>query len=153
LVFSLRGLASANFQHPLGCSGETMHQIPKNFGDARTCSRSSIDHRAKLVDARISPACQGGQTCRVSCLFVYVSVTLLSDGVSAYDFAMMLLKYRNGFDRRRFVVEHPCSTFSDFCRPWSALAHKIWPLLIKRLGTGAPKCQNLPKIAFFVPGR
>jgi len=28
----------------------------------------------------------------------------------------------------------------------SALAHHIWPSSVKGVGTGVPKCQNLPKI-------
>jgi len=42
----------------------------------------------------------------------------MNDGDSAYDFAMKALEYRNEFDtldRGRFVVVHPCTTFSD-CR-------------------------------------
>jgi len=48
-------------------------------------------------------------------------VTLLNVGVCAPDFTMTTLKYRNDFDpldRGRFVVVHPCSTFSD-CRQLS----------------------------------
>jgi len=37
-------------------------------------------------------------------------------------------------------------------RPWSTLAYQIWPSSVKGLCTGAPKCQNLPKIVFFVSG-
>ena len=43
------------------------------------------------------------------CLSVYLSIMLLT---------MKALEYRNDFDalrRGRFVVVHPCSTFSDCC--------------------------------------
>ena len=39
-VLSRRGLVIPKFSAPP--SGESMHQTPKNVGDARTCSRSSI---------------------------------------------------------------------------------------------------------------
>jgi len=56
-------------------------------------------HRAKIGEARISPALRAAKDVEfLVCLFVCVSVTLLNDGVSAYDFAMKLLEYRNGFD-------------------------------------------------------
>ena len=78
-------------------------------------------HRAKIGEARISPAARAAKDVEfLVCLSV--SVKLLKDGVSAYDFAMKLLEYRNGFafliplDRRRFLVEHPCSNFSDYCQ-------------------------------------
>ena len=40
-------------------------------------------------------------------------VTLLNVRVYTPDFAMKALEYRNDFDRGRFVVVHPCSTFSN----------------------------------------
>jgi len=52
-------------------------------------------HRAKIGEARISPAARVAKDVD---FLVCVSVTLLNDGVSAYDFAMKLLEYRNGFD-------------------------------------------------------
>jgi len=94
--FNLRGRVSPNFQRPLGSSGETMHRIPKNFRDARTCLRSSITV-AKTGEARISPAARAAKDVELL-VCLSVSVTLLNDGVSAYDFAMKLLEYRNGFD-------------------------------------------------------
>jgi len=65
----LRGRVSPNFQRPLGSSGETMHRIPKNFGGARTCSRSSVTV-PRLVRLGFHPPPgrrQGGQRCGVSC--------------------------------------------------------------------------------------
>jgi len=74
-------------------------------------------HRAEIGEARISPAARLAKDVEfLVCLSV--SVTLLKDGVSAYDFAMcwstetVLIP----LDRRRFLVEHPCSTFSDYCQ-------------------------------------
>jgi len=45
---------------------------------------------------------------------VCLSITLLNNGDSAYDFARELLEYRNGLDtldRGSFAVVHLCSTF------------------------------------------
>jgi len=60
---------------------------------------------------------RGGEKRRVFCL----SVTLLNVKVRAPDFTMKALEYRNvlmPLDRGRFVVVHPCSTFS-YCRQLS----------------------------------
>ena len=52
-------------------------------------------HHAKF-GGQISPA--AGATKNVEFSSVCLSVTLLNDGDSAYDFAMKLLDYRNAFD-------------------------------------------------------
>ena len=70
-------------------------------------------HHAKFGGARISPA--AGVTKNVE-FFVCLSACLF---VCAPDFAMKALEYRNDFDavdRGRFVVVHPCLTFSDCCQ-------------------------------------
>jgi len=72
-------------------------------------------HRAKFGGARISPAAGAVKNveffvCLSFCLFV----TLLNVSDCAPDFAMKALEYRNDFGR--FVVVHPCSTFSDCCQ-------------------------------------
>ena len=59
-------------------------------------------HRAKFGEARISPVAGAAKNVGFFCLSVglsvSLSVTLLRDADSAYDFAMKPLKYRNGFD-------------------------------------------------------
>jgi len=68
-----------------------------------------------LVGLRFHPLL-GRQKCRVFCLSVALSVTLLNMRVCAHDFTMKALEYRNiliPLDRGRFVVVHPCSTFSE----------------------------------------
>ena len=54
---------------------------------------------AKFGGTRISPAVEVSKNVEFFCLFVNLFVTLLNDhdGVSAYDFAMKLLEYRNVF--------------------------------------------------------
>ena len=68
-------------------------------------------HRAKIGEARISPAARAAKDVEFL-VRLSVSVTLLNDGVSAYDFAVKvlehgvsaydfavkLLEHRNGFD-------------------------------------------------------
>jgi len=73
------------------------------------------------------------------CLSVYLFVTLLNVRVCAPDFAMKALEYRNDFDalgRKRFVVVHSCSTFSD-CRqlatPLNAEVQKMAKIRVFRL--------------------
>jgi len=78
-------------------------------------------HRAKFGGARISPAAGVAKNveffCLSVCLFVGLSVTLLNVTDCAPDFAMKALEYRNDFDTiGRFVVVHPCPTFSDCCQ-------------------------------------
>ena len=54
-------------------------------------------HHSKFGGARISPAVGAAKSVEIF-VYVCVSVMLLNNGVSAYDFAMNLLEYRNGFD-------------------------------------------------------
>jgi len=71
------------------------------------------------------------------CLFVCLFVTLLNVRDCAPDFAMKAVAYRNDFnamDREKFVVVHPCSTFSDCCQLATTLNAKfqkgqIWGFL------------------------
>jgi len=69
------------------------------FGGART---SPADRTAKTLSFCLFPVC--------------VSVTLVKDIDCAHDFAMKVSECRNDFDSPldsgRFVVVHPCSTFS-----------------------------------------
>ena len=59
-------------------------------------------HRVKFGGARISPAAGVAKNveffCLFVCLFVCLSVTLLNVRVSAPNFAMKALEYRNDFD-------------------------------------------------------
>ena len=55
-------------------------------------------HHAKLGGARISPAAGVAKNVEFFCLFVCLSVTLLSVSDCALDFAMKALEYRNDFD-------------------------------------------------------
>jgi len=77
-------------------------------------------HRAKFGGAQISHAAGAAKNVKFFvCLFVCLFVTLLNIRDCASDFAMKALKYRNiliPLDRKRFVVVHPCSTFSDYCQ-------------------------------------
>ena len=74
-------------------------------------------HHAKFGGTRVSPAAGVAKNVEFFvCLFVTLSVTLLNVRHCAPDFAMKPLEYRNDFDtlgRGRFVVVHPCSSFSD----------------------------------------
>jgi len=94
--FKLTGLVIPKYSAPP--SGETVHQTPKRFGGARTCSRSSIPVPS-LVGAWISPAAEAAKNVEFSfCLFVCLSVTLLNVRDCAPDFAMKALEYTNDFD-------------------------------------------------------
>jgi len=97
-------------------SGETARQTRKSFRGARTCSRSSITVLS-LLGLRFHPLPGGPKT--LSFLSVCLSVTLLNVRVCVPDFAMKALEYIKiliPLDRGRFVVVHPCSTFSDCCQ-------------------------------------
>ena len=76
-------------------------------------------HRAKFGGARISPAAGVAKNVEFFCLSVCLFATLLNVRDCPPDSAMKALEYRNDFDildRGRFVVAHPCSTFSDYCQ-------------------------------------
>ena len=102
-------------------------------------------HRAKFGEARISPAARASKNVEFFCLSVGLSVcltiTLLNDRVSAYDFAVKLLEYITlliTLGSGRFAVVHRCSTFSD-CRqlatPQNAEVQKnakIWDFCLQR---------------------
>jgi len=69
-------------------SGETMRQTPKCFGDARTCSRSSVT-MPSLVGLGFHPPLRWPKTLSILfvCLFVGLFVTLLNVRDCAPDFA------------------------------------------------------------------
>ena len=94
--FKLTGSSSPKFSVPP--SGETMHQTSKSFRGARTCSRSSITVPS-LVGLGFHPPPGAAKNVEFFvCLSVCLSVTLLNVRVSAPDFAMKALEYRNDFD-------------------------------------------------------
>ena len=93
--FKLRGLVTPKFSAPP--SGETMHQTPKSFRGARTCSRSSITMPSLVGLGFHSPPGQP-KTLRFFCLIVCLSITLLNVRDCSLDFAMKALEYRNSFD-------------------------------------------------------
>ena len=96
--FKLRGLVSPKFS--ASPSDETMHQTPKRFRGARTCSRSSIT-MPSLVGLGLHPPPGWSKTLRFFlsvCLSVCLFVTLLNVRDCAHDFAMKALEYRNDFD-------------------------------------------------------
>jgi len=95
--FNLRGSGYPQiFSAP---SGETLHQTPKSFGGARTCSRSSIT-MPSLVGLGFHPPLGWPQTFSFMsvCLLVCRFVTLLNITVYAPDFAMKPLECRNDSD-------------------------------------------------------
>jgi len=112
-VLSWRGLIAPNFSVP--SSGETMRQTPKSFRGARTCSMSSIT-MPSLVGLGFHPPPRRPKTLSFLsvCLFVCLFVTLLNVRVCAPEYKTILIPLVRG----RFVVVHPCSTFSD-CRQLS----------------------------------
>ena len=65
-----------------------------------------------------------------------MSVTLLNVRGCAPDFAMKALEYKTILIRGRFVVVHPCSTFSDCCQLATPLNAEV---------------ENMAKIVFFSP--
>ena len=134
--FTLRGLVTAKFS--ASPSGETMREINKSFTGARTCSKSSIT-MPSLVGLGFYPPPGWPKTlsCLSVCLLVCLSVTLLNVRDCASGFAMKALEYRNvltPLDRGRFVVVHPCSSFSECCQVATPLNAEV---------------QNMAKIVFF----
>jgi len=76
-------------------------------------------HHAKFGGARISPAAGAAKNVEFFCLFVCLPVMLLNVRVCVPDFAIKALDTETillPLDRGRFVVVHPCSTFSDCCQ-------------------------------------
>ena len=76
-------------------------------------------HHAKFGGALISPAAGAAKNIEFFCLSVCLSVTLLNVRVCGPDFAMKALEYT------RFVVVHPCSTFSDCCQLATSLNAEV----------------------------
>jgi len=101
----LKGLWSyGGFKFSVPPISETMRQIPKSFRGARTCSRSSIT----------TPSLVGlGFHLPLSFLSVCLFVMLLNIRVRATQFRWRTEMILMLFDSGRFVVVHPCSTFSD----------------------------------------
>ena len=117
-VLSWVGLVTPKFSVPP--SGETMRHTPKRFRGARTCSRSSIT-MPSFVGLGYHPPL--GQPKRLSFLFVCLSVCssrfwtseIVVHPISPWrhwSTETILIP----LDRGRFVVVHPCSTFSDCCQ-------------------------------------
>ena len=115
-------------------SGETMRQTSKRFRGSRTCSRSSITIPS-LVWLGFHPP--PGWRKNVE-FFVCPSLLWTSEFIRPIspwrrwrtEMILMLL------DRGRFVVVHPCSTFSD-CRQLSTSLNA--------------EVQKMAKIVFFSP--
>jgi len=71
--FKLRGLVTPKFSAPP--SGETMHQTPKSFRGARTCSRSSITMPSLVgLEFHLPPGQPKTLSFLFVCLFVCLSV-------------------------------------------------------------------------------
>jgi len=106
---------SRNFQRPIAvklCVRSPKVLRCKNVLDV-------LYHRAKFGGARISPAAGTAKNVEFfsDCLFC-LSVTVLNVRVCAPDFFMKAVAWSTEtilipLDRGRFVVVHPCSTFSD----------------------------------------
>jgi len=117
-VLSWGGPVTPKFWAPP--SGETMCQTPKSFRGARTCSRSSITVPS-LVELGFHPP-PGDQKRWVFCLSVCLSVCPSRFWTS--EVVRPILPWRRWstetilmpLARERFVVVHPCSTFSDCCQ-------------------------------------
>ena len=74
-------------------------------------------HHAKVGVARISPSAGASKNTEFFfCLFVCLSVTLLSVRVCAPDFAMKALDYRNDFDAVGQGKVCSCAPVLDFLR-------------------------------------
>jgi len=108
-VLSWGCLAIPKFSAPP--SGETMRQTPKCFRGARTCSRSSITMRS-LVGLGFHP------------LSLSVCLSVCPSRFWTSEFVRPISPWRRGsretilmpFRRGKFVVAHPCSTFSECCQ-------------------------------------
>ena len=92
--FKLKGSGYPQISAP--SSGETVHQTPKSFRGARTCSRSSITVPSLVGVGFHPPPAEVAKT--LSFLSVCLFVTRLNVRVCAPDFVMKLLEYRNDFD-------------------------------------------------------
>ena len=125
-VLIWRGLVTPKFSVPP--SGETMRQTPKRFRGARTCSRSSITMPG-LVGLGFHPPPGWWKT--LSFLSVCHAFPVRHDlsvrhAFERSEFVRLISPWRRWstemilmpLDRGRFVVVHPCWTFSD-CRQLS----------------------------------
>ena len=113
-ILSWRSLVTPKFSAPP--SGQTMHQTPKCFGGARTCSRSSIT-MPSLVRLGFYPPLGRPKPFSFVCLSVR----------HAFERQSLCDQFRHegvGVQKRfwcrwigkDFVVVHPCPTFSDCCQ-------------------------------------
>jgi len=114
--FKFRGLVPAKFWVPP--SGETMSGTPKIFWGARTYLRSSMTMPSLMgLEFHMPP----GRPKALSHLFVYLSVC--SSCFWTSEFVCPISPWRRWstetiempLNRGRFIVVHPCWTFSD-CR-------------------------------------
>jgi len=137
-VLSWRGLVIPKLSAPP--SGETMHQTPESFWRCKNVLEV-LYHHAKFGGARISSAAgatKNGATKNVEfvCLSVCTSRFWRLEIVRPispwrrWSTEMILMP----LDRGRFVVVHPCSTFSDGCQLATPLNAEV---------------QNMAKIVFF----
>ena len=123
-----RGLVTPKFSVPP--SGETMRQTPKRFRSETTCSRSSIT-MPSLVAIGFYPPPGRWKTlsffvCPSRFLCHACGVTFATSRFWTSEFVHPISPWRcwntemilMPLDRGRFVVVHPCSTFSD-CRQLS----------------------------------
>ena len=121
--FKLRGSGYPKYSAPLAaklCVRSQKFSRCKNVLEV-------LYHRAEFGGARISPA--AGAAKNVEFFSVCMFVTLLNV-FRVPDFAMKALEHRNDIeliplDRGRFVVVHPCSSFSDCCQLATPLNAKV----------------------------
>ena len=116
-VLSRQGLVIPKFSPPP--SGETMRQTPKRFRGARTCSRSSITVPSLVgLGFHTPPGPPKTLSFLSVCLLVCPSCFWMSEIVHLitpwrhWSTERILIPLDSG----RFVVVHPCSTFSDCCQ-------------------------------------
>jgi len=113
--FQFEGTGFPKFSAP--SNGETMHRIPKNFRDARMCSRSFIN-MPRLVRLGFHPPPSARAAKDVEFL---VCLSVCPSRFWTTEFLHMISPWScwstetvlMPLDGRRFAFEHPCSTFSD----------------------------------------
>jgi len=111
-------LVSPKFSVPH--SGKTMRQTHKSSGGARTCSRSSIT-MPSLVELGFHPPPGWPKTL---IFFVCLCLSVCPSCFWMSEIVCPISPWRHWstetilmpLDRGRFVVVHPCSTFSDCCQ-------------------------------------
>jgi len=93
-----------------------MHQTPKSFRGARTCSLEVVYHHGKFAGARISPAAGVAKNVEFLSVCLYMSVRHAVERQSLcarfrHELRWSTETILTPLDKRRFVVVHPCSTF------------------------------------------